>query len=54
MPDAAYLRKILEERYGIKTDSELNEAIRKMARPDLGAMTSAPTTNNHKEATICA
>ena len=40
MADLPYLRKILEEKYGITTAAELEEAIRSQSLPDLGAMTS--------------
>ena len=39
MPDLSYMKKLLEEKYGIKTAADLDEAIRSMSFPDLGAMT---------------
>ena len=47
MADLSYLQKILEEKYGIRTAAELEEAIRSLSFPDLGAMTS--TVSNQKE-----
>lgn len=47
MADISYLKQILEEKYGIRTAAELEEAIRSMSFPDLGAMTS--TVRNQKE-----
>lgn len=36
MADERLLRQILTERYGIRTDSELLDAIKKMERLDIG------------------
>lgn len=35
------LRKILREEFGITSDEELDEAIRKMKKPDIGLFTVA-------------
>ncbi len=54
MSDINYLRRILAEQYGITTDAQLNDAIQKMSKVNIGVMVSATTTNNQKEAAACA
>ena len=49
MADASYLKHVLQEKYGIRTPAELDNAIKTMKLLDLGAMTSAPKPNNRKE-----
>lgn len=49
MADIRVLRKLLAEEYGIRTDRELNEAIRKMMKLDIGVFASPVARKDGKE-----
>lgn len=49
MADIRALRKLLAEEYGIRTDRELNEAIRKMMKLDIGVFASPVARKDGKE-----
>ena len=53
MADLTYLKKILEEQYGIQSPADLHAAIQNMNRVDLGMFRSEPTTIR-KEHLQCA
>ncbi len=38
-----YVKKLLAEQYGIKTAKQLDEALRKMAKPDISVFVAKPT-----------
>ena len=49
MADIRALRKLLAEEYGIRTDQELQEAIRKMMKLDIGVFASPVARKDGKE-----
>lgn len=47
--DVGTLRRLLEEEYGIKSDSDLQEALNRMTKVNIGSLVSKPARKEGKD-----